>query len=124
MYRHTPIFIFFFFNDTATTEIYTLSLHDALPISLNNETPHSKAVRLIPCTGCTLNTVTSIPKSGKVRASCMMPISLHRSIRLPPLRPPRPLTHIDFRISRNDCESRVRRYANRLAITPDFSPTL
>src|SRR2546425_3026018 len=32
---HTPtlvLFFFFFFNDTATTEIYTLSLHDALPI--------------------------------------------------------------------------------------------
>src|SRR5438270_13001882 len=29
---HFPFF-FFFFNDTATTEIYTLSLHDALPIS-------------------------------------------------------------------------------------------
>src|SRR2546426_12824769 len=28
----TIIFFFFFFNDTATTEIYTLSLHDALPI--------------------------------------------------------------------------------------------
>src|SRR3989442_16014398 len=28
-----PRFFFFFFNDTATTEIYTLSLHDALPIS-------------------------------------------------------------------------------------------
>ena len=28
------MFLFFFFNDTATTEIYTLSLHDALPISL------------------------------------------------------------------------------------------
>src|SRR5215472_18861472 len=26
------VFFFFFFNDTATTEIYTLSLHDALPI--------------------------------------------------------------------------------------------
>src|SRR2546427_4726410 len=26
------LFLFFFFNDTATTEIYTLSLHDALPI--------------------------------------------------------------------------------------------
>src|SRR2546426_8330186 len=26
------MFFFFFFNDTATTEIYTLSLHDALPI--------------------------------------------------------------------------------------------
>src|SRR5690348_17766083 len=28
-----PVVWFFFFNDTATTEIYTLSLHDALPIS-------------------------------------------------------------------------------------------
>src|ERR1043165_10090869 len=41
MYRHgrhvesvvTSLICFFFFNDTATTEIYTLSLHDALPIS-------------------------------------------------------------------------------------------
>src|SRR6266849_10943184 len=30
----TVIWLIFFFNDTATTEIYTLSLHDALPISL------------------------------------------------------------------------------------------
>src|SRR5260221_14120841 len=30
----TSFFFFFFFNDTATTEIYTLSLHDALPILL------------------------------------------------------------------------------------------
>src|SRR5215471_17646859 len=30
--RLDSIFSFFFFNDTATTEIYTLSLHDALPI--------------------------------------------------------------------------------------------
>src|SRR6266487_6581051 len=28
----SSLFVFFFFNDTATTEIYTLSLHDALPI--------------------------------------------------------------------------------------------
>src|SRR5258706_164954 len=31
---HPSLFSFFFFNDTATTEIYTLSLHDALPISI------------------------------------------------------------------------------------------
>src|SRR5256885_12886031 len=31
-------FLFFFFNDTATTEIYTLSLHDALPISITEAT--------------------------------------------------------------------------------------
>src|SRR5256885_9739038 len=32
-------YFFFFFNDTATTEIYTLSLHDALPISLECDRP-------------------------------------------------------------------------------------
>src|SRR5258708_11073388 len=32
--RSIPHALFFFFNDTATTEIYTLSLHDALPISV------------------------------------------------------------------------------------------
>src|SRR5207248_10441968 len=41
-------FFFFFFNDTATTEIYTLSLHDALPIFLrpagtrNREPVHAR----------------------------------------------------------------------------------
>src|SRR5439155_19983497 len=30
---HSPILFLFLFNDTSTTEIYTLSLHDALPIS-------------------------------------------------------------------------------------------
>src|SRR2546430_11468889 len=33
----TACFSIFFFNDTATTEIYTLSLHDALPISIEGE---------------------------------------------------------------------------------------
>ena len=41
----------FFFNDTATTEIYTLSLHDALPISR-----HRRGRRENPCT-CTPNFV-------------------------------------------------------------------
>src|SRR2546426_12784656 len=31
-YLRSSLSLFFFFNDTATTEIYTLSLHDALPI--------------------------------------------------------------------------------------------
>src|SRR5256885_7041064 len=35
-------YLFFFFNDTATTEIYTLSLHDALPIC-RSPTPGSRA---------------------------------------------------------------------------------
>src|SRR5258707_8853177 len=37
--------LFFFFNDTATTEIYTLSLHDALPIS-RDRGPAVRGVRL------------------------------------------------------------------------------
>src|SRR2546426_4027496 len=41
---------FFFFNDTATTEIYTLSLHDALPISCT-ATPLSAWCSL-RCAGC------------------------------------------------------------------------
>src|SRR5256885_9232780 len=35
LWRPSSTFFFFFFNDTATTEIYTLSLHDALPICLD-----------------------------------------------------------------------------------------
>src|SRR3712207_8869895 len=37
---------FFFFNDTATTEIYTLSLHDALPISRADSVPTSLVMPL------------------------------------------------------------------------------
>src|SRR5215472_19132154 len=36
MLKFMFVFFVFFFNDTATTEIYTLSLHDALPISLGS----------------------------------------------------------------------------------------
>src|SRR2546430_17026998 len=42
----SPYSCFFFFNDTATTEIYTLSLHDALPISLISPYLKAEALRL------------------------------------------------------------------------------
>src|SRR5215204_3037659 len=41
-------FFFFFFNDTATTEIYTLSLHDALPIHRSRVRPPGRWVPSIP----------------------------------------------------------------------------
>src|SRR3712207_8718891 len=44
------VLCFFFFNDTATTEIYTLSLHDALPIFISDTTK-------LPSTICTLSTI-------------------------------------------------------------------
>src|SRR5216683_7292006 len=37
LFHISLLFFFFFFHDTATTEIYTLSLHDALPISHGSE---------------------------------------------------------------------------------------
>src|SRR3712207_7386287 len=39
---------FFFFNDTATTEIYTLSLHDALPIFLGDDDAQRQTVAAPP----------------------------------------------------------------------------
>src|SRR2546422_4567094 len=42
--------LFFFFNDTATTEIYTLSLHDALPISTRQERA-GEGARAVPFPG-------------------------------------------------------------------------
>src|SRR5947199_10559449 len=47
LHLHTTAFysystLFFFFNDTATTEIYTLSLHDALPIYTHTNNAASK----------------------------------------------------------------------------------
>src|SRR2546430_12062488 len=49
---------FFFFNDTATTEIYTLSLHDALPISTMRR-----------CAGSSCSTaVTPRPREGPARS--------------------------------------------------------
>src|SRR6267143_2874397 len=41
-----PLF-FFFFNDTATTEIYTLSLHDALPVSAEVDAEAPYRARLV-----------------------------------------------------------------------------
>src|SRR5438093_12597018 len=41
------IFLFFFFNDTATTEIYTLSLHDALPIFDGEVAPRQVGVERV-----------------------------------------------------------------------------
>src|SRR3989442_2771550 len=40
--------VFFFFNDTATTEIYTLSLHDALPIFSRRRIPRLSCERSAP----------------------------------------------------------------------------
>src|SRR2546430_12950780 len=49
------IYLFFFFNDTATTEIYPLPLHDALPISPSSNWSATRAqvlVHTVPARSC------------------------------------------------------------------------
>src|SRR2546428_10030936 len=68
---------FFFFNDTATTEIYTLSLHDALPISRPRTAARRGTARRCPDpaartdTGCRIRTPTSCTdrKSTRLNSS-------------------------------------------------------
>src|SRR2546430_10768595 len=55
----SSFFLFFFFNDTATTEIYTLSLHDALPISGKR--------------GAFLGAGTTVQRCAAVGESCSSP---------------------------------------------------
>src|SRR2546430_6044204 len=50
--RWRPTRSFFFFNDTATTEIYTLSLHDALPISPAGEEFFETKIRPVLVENC------------------------------------------------------------------------
>src|SRR2546425_8915204 len=57
----SSFFLFFFFNDTATTEIYTLSLHDALPIS--------------PCAPSWAEPGFKAPRYGPRKAGCCIPAS-------------------------------------------------
>src|SRR2546427_3351249 len=55
--------IIFFFNDTATTEIYTLSLHDALPISVQRIQP------FLPPLGSPISIFSKPARSGQMTRS-------------------------------------------------------
>src|SRR3989442_7242177 len=71
---------FFFFNDTATTEIYTLSLHDALPISTTTaascaavspacSAPAPSSTSRGGCSGCTAASPATDRKSTRLNSS-------------------------------------------------------
>src|SRR2546430_16804843 len=63
-------FVFFFFNDTATTEIYTLSLHDALPISISPAVLVWRALATVIC--------LDFPVCFSVAVTCRMPSTSDR----------------------------------------------
>src|SRR5256885_6336827 len=63
------LFFFFFFNDTATTEIYTLSLHDALPISIKPLRPSRSAFRA-PRTRQNASALRSEEHTSELQSPC------------------------------------------------------
>src|SRR6266498_5872981 len=68
-YLSAPL-ILFFFNDTATTEIYTLSLHDALPISRPGPSARSGGLEVGPTEAPSSRWTWSIKRKGCVVAQC------------------------------------------------------
>src|SRR5262245_66657752 len=61
-------FFFFFFNDTATTEIYTLSLHDALPISTAARGCTDRCSRSCPATSRPLDSRRSEEHTSELQS--------------------------------------------------------
>src|SRR5436305_3735930 len=62
-------FFFFFFNDTATTEIYTLSLHDALPIWPPDRGPRARGRRALRAGRAGRGAVARDRKSTRLNSS-------------------------------------------------------
>src|SRR3712207_6908101 len=73
------IFSFFFFNDTATTEIYTLSLHDALPICHPSALCVASAPAPLQSVTCALVCVPATTVHGR-GVPLMPPLELVRSL--------------------------------------------
>src|SRR5256885_15933682 len=80
MLKQSNTSVFFFFNDTATTEIYTLSLHDALPISISRTIERERVIctqrlhrrRALGCNHVATNrgrTTTTDRKSTRLNSS-------------------------------------------------------
>src|SRR3712207_7338556 len=69
MHRRVDL-VFFFFNDTATTEIYTLSLHDALPISSGWATRSEGSSTSTPTSSARPRTCTVICRSSGPLLEC------------------------------------------------------
>src|SRR3712207_2019055 len=77
-----PCTTFFFFNDTATTEIYTLSLHDALPISVPPRLISSSCVTPASWAGSSVRRrMNSLSHSGVTRPN-RGPVRDRKSTRL------------------------------------------
>src|SRR2546422_10659340 len=101
------IFFFFFFNDTATTEIYTLSLHDALPISLRGLPERQHHARGLEDRAEPFHSAVPLRRdrdeTGGVEASLQLDVA-HRGV---PDRRERRVPRREREIGRASCRGRV-----------------
>src|SRR3712207_7471599 len=97
------LFVVFFFNDTATTEIYTLSLHDALPICTTTD----RSLTVPP---------SADPPAGSVQVVCHVGTAAHRPLRRVPQCVPRSEEHTSELQSRQYlvCRLLLEKKKNRL----------
>src|SRR2546422_11277502 len=91
MLRFSLLFFFsffFFFNDTATTEIYTLSLHDALPISSfsctswNSASVRPNCRRRVACASASASARAAMPHARSEEHTSELQSRLHLVCRL------------------------------------------
>src|SRR6266516_7223680 len=78
------LYFFFFFNDTATTEIYTLSLHDALPIFVrapDRATPAGAPSPLLPDARLAPRRGRRVPGDDAARVEGLRPLRAARAAR-------------------------------------------
>jgi len=107
--------LFFFFNDTATTEIYTLSLHDALPISRPDDASgHLLAGRIYVASSASAGTggAALLDTAGK---------HLEKSIELDPASPEAYLVLGDCRLQKGDAPAGLAAYLKGIALSPEYT---
>src|SRR2546426_1657349 len=95
--------IFFFFNDTATTEIYTLSLHDALPILVRARIPsHAPAPGASVRVEVPVGPATTVVRSEEHTSELQSPCNLVCRLLLEKKKKNRDTRERD-RLKRNEC---------------------
>src|SRR5258708_18499677 len=102
-----PPLLFFFFNDTATTEIYTLSLHDALPISAWWQTTSGRSSAKMPSSAASrMSTrytrargamLVAEPDERSSTTATSWPAARKASVTLEPMKPAPPVIRMRMR---------------------------
>src|SRR5260370_23919690 len=105
------LFFFFFFNDTATTEIYTLSLHDALPICPDIHLVGIRSYNVHLYSGCIMGILAA--RSEEHTSELQSHLNLVCRLLLEKKKQKISTSHIEQSSRRVTCEQRIPRHRVR-----------